>query len=203
MTAAAGDSKAGGLRERKKQLRREALHEATLRLIERSGLDGTTIEEICAEVGVSPRTFFNYFPSKTAAALNLPEQIISTAAAARFRSAVGELMPAICEVIATSMGEGLERRRLKQLIDDQPQLASAFIQWTGTLREEFVQLVAERAGSYEVAADAITLAMSAVKAAMHGDSADNRPDVKRLLEAMDRLVAVRHAAMVAPEEAPS
>lgn len=200
MTATVGDGKMGGLRERKKQQRREALHEATVALIERNGLEGTTVEEICDEVGVSPRTFFNYFPSKTAAALNLPEQIISDVAAARFRAAHGELMPAVCEVIEVVMGAGLERKRLKQLVADQPELMAALVQWTGNIREEFVQLVAERAGSREVAADAIALAMTALKVLMHreGADSDSRPGATRLLETIDRLIAVRQAPMVEP-----
>ena len=35
------------------------------------GLNGFTIEEVCSEVGVSRRTFFNYFPSKEDAVLGV------------------------------------------------------------------------------------------------------------------------------------
>lgn len=185
-----------GLRERKKKQRRAALHDAALRLVERHGLDGTTVEEICEEVGVSPRTFFNYFPSKTAAALNLPEQIISPEAAARFRSTTGELMPAICELLADSMSSGVERRRLKKLITDQPELVAAFTQWMGALKAEFTTLVEERAGSPEVADAAIMLALASLRTLMHRPADDSRPDAVRLLETMDRLIAVRHATMV-------
>jgi len=185
-----------GLRERKKKQRREALHEAALRLVERQGLDGTTVEQICEEVGVSPRTFFNYFPSKTAAALNLPEQIISPEAAERFRSTTGELMPAICELLADSMSSGVERVRLKKLITDQPQLVAAFTQWMGALKAEFHVLVEERAGSPEVADAAIMLALASLRTLMHRPADDTRPDAVRLLETMDRLVAVRHVTMV-------
>jgi len=187
-----------GLRERKKKLRREALHEAALRLVERQGLDGTTVEQICEEVGASPRTFFNYFPSKTAAALNLPEQIISPEAAARFRSATGELMPAICDLLADSMSSGVERTRLKKLVTEQPQLVATFTQWMGALKAEFGLLIEERAGSPEVADAAILLALSSLRTLMHRPADDTRPDSVRLLETMDRLIAVRHAPMVGP-----
>lgn len=56
-----------GLRERKKQQRRLALHHAAVDLFERQGYDETTVAQIAAASGVSPRTFFSYFPTKEAA----------------------------------------------------------------------------------------------------------------------------------------
>ncbi len=62
-----------GLRERKKRARREALIDATHRLAGAQGLEHVTVEAICAEVGVSVRTFFNYFGSKDDAALGMAD----------------------------------------------------------------------------------------------------------------------------------
>lgn len=52
------------LRERKRLVAREALSAAALRLALDKGLENVRVEDIAAEVGVSARTFNNYFSSK-------------------------------------------------------------------------------------------------------------------------------------------
>src|SRR3954462_15856175 len=60
-----------GLRERKKQATRLAIHEAALRLVSEHGLDRVSVDDIAERADVSPRTFFNYFPAKDDAVLGL------------------------------------------------------------------------------------------------------------------------------------
>ncbi len=55
---------APGLRELKKQRTREAIQEAAIGLIQEHGYDETTCEQIAAAAGISPATFFRYFPTK-------------------------------------------------------------------------------------------------------------------------------------------
>jgi len=63
-----------GLRERKKAATRSSLRTAAVRLYRRHGPDAVTVEDVCAEVGVSPRTFFNYFNAKDEALFGLDQQ---------------------------------------------------------------------------------------------------------------------------------
>lgn len=58
-----------GLREQKKARLRRDIEACALSDVLANGYDETTIELICQQVGISKKTFFNYFSSKEAALL--------------------------------------------------------------------------------------------------------------------------------------
>ncbi|WP_328722073.1 TetR family transcriptional regulator [Streptomyces sp. NBC_00247] len=58
-----------GLRERKKEATRQAVHEATLHLTVEHGFDHVTVEAVADAAGISRRTFSNYFTNKEDALL--------------------------------------------------------------------------------------------------------------------------------------
>ncbi len=65
---------APGLRERKRRRTRASVVAVARQLTLEHGLAGFTVEQLCDEVGISRRTFFNYFPSKEDAVLGHPDE---------------------------------------------------------------------------------------------------------------------------------
>lgn len=64
VTQSANSCPSSGLRARKREATRSAITAAARVFTARNGLNGFTVEQLCEHVGISRRTFFNYFPSK-------------------------------------------------------------------------------------------------------------------------------------------
>ncbi|MFI7606245.1 TetR family transcriptional regulator [Micromonospora sp. NPDC049366] len=105
MTLASASSATAGLRDRKKLQTRRALATAALRLVAERGLDHVTVDEISSAVGVSSRTFFNYFPSKDDALIG-DQRLDGARFVARFESVPPET-PALA-AIRTGLADVIE-----------------------------------------------------------------------------------------------
>jgi AcrR family transcriptional regulator len=73
---------AGSHREQKRDRTKAAILEAAIALFESRGYDETTIADIAAAAGISPRTFFSYFASKDELVFDGAESQIDAAYAA-------------------------------------------------------------------------------------------------------------------------
>jgi AcrR family transcriptional regulator len=176
-----------GLRERKKLQTRQAIHQAALQLIDEQGLEATTIDQICAAADVSTRTFFNYFPSKMAALLQLPDAAIDPEVRERFLAARGSLVLALCDVLGSSSEAGPDRVRLKKLIGKHPELLTTVMSMMTETRAQFVALASERASSPDQADLAVTLVMAAFGRLMHDQGDLDTPLAARLRAMIDQM----------------
>ena len=175
-----------GLRERKKQHTRRAIHEAAFRLIDEQGLEATTIDQICSAAEVSSRTFFNYFPSKAAALLELPETAIGPEAVERFRAAKGSLLLALCDAIGSSADIAPSHERMKSLIKNHPELISTVSQMMLELRGQYVALASERAHSPEESELAVGVVMMALGRVIHEGGTGDESLAQRLRETVEK-----------------
>ncbi|MDO5618167.1 TetR/AcrR family transcriptional regulator [Kocuria sp.] len=73
------------LRERKKVETWESIHQHAAQAVLDRGLDAVKVEEIAQAVGISPRTFFNYFPSKDHAVLGLKDPVVPESVVAQLK----------------------------------------------------------------------------------------------------------------------
>lgn len=180
--AADGPADGASLRERKKQQTWQSIHRAAVQLVTENGVGGVTVEAICAAADVSPRTFFNYFPSKSAAALGLPATALPDACRDRFLVGQGSVIDDLCDLLAYSFPLPKDRSAVKAMVHERPELAPAMMQWMGELRSGLVDLVAERTDA-DHARLAVALVFAAFGEIMHtgGDNERSRGDIATAL----------------------
>lgn len=142
-----------GLRARKKAQRRDALIDASHALVLERGLDAVTVEMICDAVGVSPRTFFNYFESKTDAVLGVQPWALDPAVDAEFAAGgpSGHQLTDCAAVVASILTDSpLDHARMATVMElarREPGLVVRQMAWLEEHRSAVEALVARRTGS--------------------------------------------------------
>ncbi|WP_240437795.1 TetR/AcrR family transcriptional regulator [Sciscionella marina] len=141
--------KQAGLRERKKEATRETLRRTAIRLFRERGPEHVTIEDICAEAGVSPRTFFNYFTTKeqTVAALDVPPETLRARIVARpaDEDPVTALYTVFAEQLA-AFAESPTWRERALLLREHPELIAKFASASQAMEFAVINAIAERIG---------------------------------------------------------
>jgi AcrR family transcriptional regulator len=140
-----------GLRERKKQQTREAIHRAAMRLFAERGFDATTIADIAAAADVAPRTFFSYFESKEEVVFADFETLFADFdRALRERPSGTTALDAVRTWIAKAAPEyaaDRDRDRLEaRLIRESPAVAACDLQHTRRFELRLAEAVADDLG---------------------------------------------------------
>lgn len=129
------------------------------RLTVENGLHGFTIEELCEIVGISRRTFFNYFPCKEDAILGHRDDGLSGEVLARFVNA----RPAECIGLSPTLFDDLVALAVDSLgqLDDglgpgtttpeaviarEPQFLAKFIRESNEMERLLASVISEREG---------------------------------------------------------
>lgn len=147
-----------GIRERKRRAVRRAIQIAAIESVESSGMAGATIEVISRRAGISPRTFFNHFPSKDSALLGEEWRPLTPAAVDDFVDSRGAIVIDLGRLLLSLVNtDGLSRdlvRRRLRLAEQHTSLAGIRVRWIATLESELQRAIARRIDAEHPHADA-------------------------------------------------
>jgi AcrR family transcriptional regulator len=171
-----------GLAHRKRQLVRDELAEAALRLLAFQGFEETTIDQIAAAAGVSRRTFFRYFQSKEDVIVESLSEIGEELRAALDARPAGEapataVRQAFSVFVDELCAESPEKElRLTRLILHTPALAARYLERQAEWKAHVAASLARRMGLSEDDLRPVVMAgvaFAALEAALHGWIASN------------------------------
>ena len=147
------------LRERKKQATRRLLRRAAFELVAERGLASVTVEDIAEAADVSPRTFFNYFPSKEAVlfggdperAAELRERVATNAPGASALDALRTVLTQDSESMSGELrslgGDPAEWLRKMKVARADPHVRAAHAASMSLLERSLAEGLADRLGA--------------------------------------------------------
>jgi AcrR family transcriptional regulator len=142
-----------GLRERKRLATRRAIQLAAIELIERNGLDAVTVDEISRVADVSPRTFFNYFPSKEDAIVGDSPVVPDGELRAAFIAEPGGTFEALERLFLASIRPALLDQELvlrrRRLAKSYPELSTRRMASMHRFEFEIIGVISERLAAHD------------------------------------------------------
>ncbi|MET3807393.1 AcrR family transcriptional regulator [Nakamurella sp. UYEF19] len=116
-----------GLREQKKLSTRAALTEQALRLADERGYDGFTIADLVDSVGVSRRTFSNYFAGKAECLAAISDSWMDGALGLIESAPADRSLTALLREVLENLSEQIVNSRtgILAMADSEPELAAA------------------------------------------------------------------------------
>lgn len=207
---------APGLRERKRRDTENRIELAAARGALERGFAAVTVDEICAEAVISRSTFFNYFPSRDAAIIGRPLNVLPQEEAEEVLTKHGnEVVSGAFALMFASVGRtrvNAEVARLRaELSRTQPAardagtatLVDAGTRIMGTIRDwlagnpQYARLDGEPASEASLASNAAYAAISAMAFGWLGAASDIRASAEDFVTAMTDL----HTVLALPGDA--
>lgn len=196
--------------EVRRQKTAHRLTAACRRLTAERGLAGFTVEEVCEEVGISRRTFFNYFPSKEEAVVGVDEQSELQRFAEDFLARPSRgwsaVLDDLAELVANhAVTSGLsveEHLELHAALEREPKLLARFMGITRERDAQLIELVAHREGVPTAdphARAAVALFGAAIRTA--GEQLFSSGGITDFGEALTRVIADMRFLLTDPRKA--
>ncbi|AXE39013.1 TetR/AcrR family transcriptional regulator [Acidipropionibacterium virtanenii] len=135
-----------GLREQKKRRTREEIHRAALEMVLDDGLENVTVDQIAERVGISQRTFFNYFPNKEAAIIGLrPDAAEQYARTFLARPADEHAWDSVVQSVREALNRDPEQHRMRRaVLFRHPELMRGLLTIFHELRDAGAEALAAR-----------------------------------------------------------
>ncbi|WP_192496625.1 TetR/AcrR family transcriptional regulator [Pseudoclavibacter sp. CFCC 13796] len=138
-----------GLRQRKLRQTREHVEQVTVELVDRLGYDQVSVEMICDQAEISPRTFYNYFGTKDAAILGYIPASIDAAALQQFiEHSNDDIIDALLQLIASAEHSPLRQSSLQvqrhRILHEHPHLLTEIASRVERLQSRLNDAIAER-----------------------------------------------------------
>lgn len=175
-----------GLRERRRRQTSADIRDAAVRLASDRGFDKITIEEICAEAGISTRTFFNYFPTKESAIAygpsDLPAELAEefvAAGPAPYRVVLSELITLAAHHLRDKPPRREQAACMLELAKTSPAVLAAFLADLERFQNHLTDIVTRRQGARpddEIPALVAALALTAVRSGIERWASDEPTD---------------------------
>jgi AcrR family transcriptional regulator len=162
-----------GLRERRRRQTSADIRGAAVRLVRERGFDKVTIEAICAEAGISVRTFFNYFPNKESAIVygpsDIPPELVEEFVAAGpgpYSVVLDELITLAAHHFRDMPPDRDQAETMLELAKTTPAMLAAFLADLERFQNHLIDIVARRQGmkpDEEIPAVISALALTAIR----------------------------------------
>ena len=197
-----------GLRQYKRDRTRRSLRETAVRLFAENGYHATTVDEIAGAVGVSPRTFYRYFPTKEEVLFD-----VSTDIRAAVVEVLSEVQPAISladsitsavvEVASAYDSQAELFQQMAQIMMASPELRSAGLEDLHRWEAVYVPIIARHLTDIPTSDATIGVLAGAVVAAQRiahdrwmasGQQQDMASHVKESLAVLGPLFAAIESA---------